>query len=170
MWIQMTNKCVAILCMFLLIWSPAVVYAESPPAPEDPKVNISSVNLGKVSQLRKGQHAPFAGILLSEEAAARLFADIKFSERECQLRLTRELRLNTLQLTSQIDVFKLRLDVETTRSTGLLSVKDERIKFLEKNWRPTPWYESGEFWFAMGVVGGVLITVGAGYALSQAAK
>ena len=76
----MTNKCVAILCMFLLIWSPAVVYAESPPAPEDPKVNISSVNLGKVSQLRKGQHAPFAGILLSEEAAARLFADIKFSE------------------------------------------------------------------------------------------
>ncbi len=170
MWIQMTNKCIAMLCAFLLVWSPTIVYAESPPVQPPPRVELSSVNLGKVSQLRRGQHAPFSGVLLSDEAAARLFADIKFSERECQLRLSRELRLNTLQLTSQIDALKLRLDVETTRSTALLSVKDERIKFLQKNWKPTPWYESGEFWFAMGIVGGVLLTVASGYAISQAAK
>ena len=170
MWIQMMNKCISVLCVFLLIWAPTIAYAEdTPPAPV-PKVDLGKVDLGKVSQLRKGQHAPFAGVLLSDEAAARLFADIKFSERECQLRLSRELKINTLQLTSQIDALKLRLDIETTRSIGLLQVRDERIKFLEKNWRPTPWYESGEFWFAMGVVGGILITVGSAYAIGQAAK
>jgi len=164
---QMMNKFTAILCAFLLVWTPMTAYADdTPPA----KVDVTNVNLGKVSQLRKGQHAPFSGVLLSDEAAARLFADIKFSERECQLRLTRELKINTLQLTSQIDALKLRLDIESTRSQGLLGVKDERIKFLEKNWRPTPWYESGEFWFAMGVVGGILITVASGYAISQASK
>ena len=117
------NKCIAMLCAILLVWSPMVAYAEDTPPP--PRVDLTKVELGKVSQLRKGQHAPFAGILLSDEAAARLFGDIKFSERECQLRLTRELKINTLQLTSQLSALKLRLDIETTRTTGLLAVKDE---------------------------------------------
>ena len=166
MWKRTTNKCTAILCAFLIVWSPITAHADDSPPP----VDAASINLGKVSQLRKGQHAPFAGILLSDTAAAKLFADLKFTERECQLRLTRELKINTLQLTSQLNAFKLRLEIETTRSTSLLAVKDERIKFLEENWRPTPWYESGEFWFAMGVVGGILITVASGYAISQAGK
>ena len=161
------NKCVAILCAFLIAWIPVVAHADEP---SPPAIAADSINLGKVSQLRKGQHAPFSGILLSETAAARLFADLKFTERECQLRLTKELKINTVQLTSQIDALKLRLEVETTRTTSLLAVKDERIKFLEKNWRPTPWYESGEFWFAIGIVGGILITVASGYAISQAGK
>ena len=169
MWNRTTNKFISVLCAFLLMWTPLVAHAED--VPQGPSLKTTApVNLGKVSQLRKGQHAPFSGILLSEEAAARLFADIKFSERECKIRLTRELKINTLQLTSQIDALKLRLDVETTRSTALLSVKDQRIKFLEQNWRPTPWYESGEFWFAMGIVGGILITVGSAYAIGQAAR
>ena len=49
-----------------------------------------------------------------------------------------------------------------------LQIRDDQIEFLTTNLRPTPWYESGEFWFAMGLVGGVLITVGAGYAIGQA--
>ena len=164
----MMNKFIAVLCVFSLIWTPLIAHADTPENPT--RVDVSEVNLGKVSQVRKGQHAPFSGILLSDEAAARLFGDIKFSERECQLRLSRELKINTAQFTAQLEAFKLRLDVETTRSTSLLGVKDERIKFLEKNWRPAPWYESGEFWFAMGIVGGILITVGAGYAIGQVSK
>ena len=46
-------------------------------------------------------------------------------------------------------------------------VKDEQIDFLGEQIKPVVWYESGEFWFAMGVVGGILITIGAGYALGQ---
>ena len=164
------NKCIAMICSLLLVWSPMIAYAEDTPPPPIPRVDLSTISLGKVSQLRKGQHAPFSGVLLSDEAAARLFGDIKFSERECQLRLSRELKINTLQLTSQINALKLRLDIETTRTTGLLAVKDERIQFLEKNWRPTPWYESGEFWFAMGIAGGILITIGSAYALGQVSK
>ena len=148
-----------------------MAYADTPPAASPTaRVDISEVDLGKVTQVRKGQHAPFSGVLLSDTAAARLFADIKFSERECQLRLSRELKLNSLQLNTQIEGLRLKLDVETTRSASLLEVKDKRIKYLEENWRPTPWYESGEFWFAVGVVGGILITVGAGYAIGQAGK
>lgn len=153
----MMSKLTAILCSLLLVWAPVAAHAESP-------------SLGKITELQSGEKAPFSGVLLSEEAAARLFGELKFSEKECQLRLEKELSINSLQLNSQLDALKLRFDVENTRTESLLLIKDERIKFLEKNWRPTPWYESGEFWFAMGLVGGVLVTVGAGYAIGQASQ
>ena len=164
---QTTNKLISLLCAFLIALSPVVAHAENG---STASIDTKTIDLGKVTQLRKGQHAPFAGVLLSDIVAAKLFADLKFTEKECKLRLTRELEINTLQLSSQIEALKLRIDIETNRSNSLLAVKDERIKYLEENWRPTPWYESGEFWFAMGVVGGILITVSAGYAISQAGK
>jgi hypothetical protein len=164
---QMMNKFIAVTCSILLVSAPMTVYAD-PPTPDTP--DLSDLSLGRVSQLRAGQCAPFAGVLFSNEAAARLFGDIKFTERECQLRLTREIRINTLQLTAQIDALKLRLDVENTRTTQLISIKDQRIKFLEEQYSTPAWYESGEFWFAVGLVGGVLISIGAGYAIGQAGK
>ena len=163
MLIPMMNKLIAALCTFLLITTPVLVHADVS-SPE------STLTPGKVTQLSEGQSAPFSGILLSDDAAARLYGDLKFTEKECQLRLDRELKLNTTQLTAQLDALKLRFDVEVTRSESLLSIKNERIKFLEDNWSPPAWYESGEFWFALGVASGILVTVGAGYAIGQAAK
>jgi len=163
MLIQVMNKFIALLCVFLLLVTPVSVCAAS-------SSSESTLENGKVTQLHEGQTAPFAGILLSDDAAARLYGDLKFTEKECQLRLDRELKLNTTQLMAQLDALKLRFDVEVTRSESLLSIKNERIKFLEDNWTPPAWYESGEFWFALGVVSGILVTVGAGYAIGQAAK
>ena len=156
------NKLIAITCILLMTLIPPFASAQEVPPVE--------LTVGKISQLNKNQKAPFAGILLSNDTAAKLYGDIKFSKKECELRLEKELNINTLQLTSHLNALKLRLDVETNRTESLLSIKDERIKFLEANWRPSPWYESGEFWFAMGVVAGIAITIGAGYALGQAAK
>ena len=165
----MMNKCVAILCAFSIVTTPMAAYADDT-LPPPPMTDLSMMSLGKVSQLDQNQRAPFSGVLLSDEAAARLFGEIKFNESECQLRLARELSINTLQLSSQIDALKLQLDVEVSRTESLLSVKNERIQFLEKNWQTSPWYESGEFWFSMGIVGGILITVVSTYAIGQAAK
>jgi len=156
------NKSIALLCIFLVAFTPTIVYAQEVPPVE--------LTMGKISQLNKSQRAPFAGILLSNDTAAKLYGDIKFSKKECGLRLKKELDINTLQLTSHINALKLRLDIETKRTESLLSARNDRIKFLEKNWRPAPWYESGEFWFAMGIIAGIAVTVGSGYAIGQAAK
>ena len=71
---------------------------------------------------------------------------------------------------AQTDALTLRLDVEKDRLVSLTEVKNQRIEFLEKNWQPESWYESGEFWLASGVVIGIAVTVAAGYALGQASK
>ena len=166
---RMIHRPLIPICVFLLVWMPAVAHAQSSPE-VDIEESMISLSLGKISQLRKGQRAPFAGVLFSDDAAARLYSDIKFSEEECQLRLSRELQINTLQLTSQIEALTLRLSVETERTTKLLSIRDERIEFLESNFTPPAWYESGEFWFAIGVISGIAITAVSAYALRQTAQ
>jgi hypothetical protein len=129
---------------------------------------ISRTNV--VTNLTKGQKAPFTGILLSDIAAAKLFADLKFTRDECQLNLTKELQLNSIRFNAQIASLRLQLDTEKIRSVSLLQIKDQRIQYLEKNYVPPAWYESGEFWFAIGIISGIALTVGAGYAVSQAGK
>jgi len=158
----LTSKAVALLCAGSLILLPNMVAAQ--------ESNSEELTRGRVSQLAEGQPAPFTGVLLSQDAAASLFGDLKFTERECQLRLDRELQISVATMQAQTDALTLRLDVEKDRLVSLTEVKNQRIEFLEKNWQPESWYESGEFWLASGVVIGIAVTVAAGYALGQASK
>ena len=158
----LTSKATALLCVVLITLFPNVAAAQE----TDPE----ELTRGRVTQLSEGQSAPFRGVLLSQDAAASLFGDLKFSERECQLRLDRELQISIATMQVQVDALTLRLGVEQDHLVSLTAVKNQRIEFLEQNWSPEAWYESGEFWLSSGVIIGILVTVAAGYALGQAAK
>ena len=123
---------------------------------------------GLVTQVKKGDTAPFTGVLLSNDTAAKLFGDIKYSKKECDARLSKELEFSKIKFESLLKTEQLKFDVEKKRLDGMIAVRDDRIKFLEDNFRPPAWYESGEFWFAFGVVAGIGITTAAGYAIGQA--
>lgn len=123
---------------------------------------------GLVTQMKKGESAPFEGVLLSNDTAAKLFGDIKYSKKECDARLSKELEFSKIKFESLLKTEQLKFDVEKKRLDGMIAVRDDRIKFLEDNFRPPSWYESGEFWFAFGIVAGIGITTAAGYAIGQA--
>ena len=142
----------------------------TPAFAEDKKSDSNVAFKGVVTNITKGQSAPFTGILLSNEAAAKLYGDLNFFEQECKLTLSKELDIQRLKFKTDLDVFKLKLEVETERTEKLLAIKNERIEFLEKNWKPQPWYETGEFWMAVGLVVGISLTVGTTYAVNQASK
>jgi len=163
----MKNKFIAFFTCLCFLLASTQSYAQETDANEETPTLETAVNLNLVTNLQLGQPAPFAGILLSDDVAAKLFADIKFSERECNLRLESELSITNLKYKSELDALQLRLDIEIDRTSKLIDVKNERIQFLEANYKPPAWYEAGEFWMAVGVVSGVLITVGAGYAINQ---
>ena len=120
-----------------------------------------------VTNLTKGQRAPFEGILLSNPSAAKLFADIKFSKKECDAILNEKLEMLSIRHQSNIKLLNAKIEIEAKRTQSLLLVRDERIKFLEKNYMPPAWYEQGEFWLAVGVITGIGITIASGYALGQ---
>ena len=157
------QKLTAFICIFsfLLYTTPAIA--------KDNEFN-NELKKGVVTQIQEGDPAPFSGILLSTDAAAKLYGDLNFFEQEYKIILSKELQLAEAKYKSDIDFLKLRLEIETDRTQKIVDIKNQRIQFLEENWKPQPWYETGEFWLAIGLVSGVLITVGAGYAIGQAGK
>ncbi len=158
-----TRKIVSVFCALSLFFTTSVAYA-------DDSLEEVVTSQGVITNIDVGDPAPFSGVLLSNTAAAKLFGELKYFEEDCKLTVSKELEIASIRYNADISALKLRLDVETTRTESLLRIKDERIEFLEENWRPTPWYESGEFWLAVGVVSGILVTVAAGHAIGSASQ
>ena len=158
---RLMTKILIGVCILCLLVTP--VWA-------NPGENFPTPLVGKVTELSTGQRAPFKGVLLSDDAAVSLFTNLKFTEQECQLRLKRELDLSISRFDAQIESLQLRLNIETKRSVDILVIKNDRIEFLEENWSSPTWYESGEFWFAVGIISGIALTAVSAYAVGQAAK
>lgn len=135
---------------------PTIAYADDSPPEEE-----------KVVTITQGQPAPFTGTLFNTTAAARLMVDLEFTQQTCKVETDRQLGLLRSELQLQIDLCTARSESLQLRHTEILQIKNDQIEFLERQLKPRPWYESTEFGIAVGVVLGVAITVGAGYALGQ---
>jgi hypothetical protein len=160
------RKLISVITTFsflLLIATPQVCYGDPP----DGNSSIG-INLGTVATLQKGDVAPFTGTLLSPSAAAKLLTDLQFTEEQCKLKTDYQLSLLRTDLQLKIDMLQVKLDTQSSLNKDLISIKDKHIEYLQSAIEPPPWYESGEFWFTVGLVGGVLVTVAAGYAIGQA--
>ena len=46
-----------------------------------------------VTELNKGQKAPFAGILMTKDVATKLYLDAEFSPKECDLKISEKIQL-----------------------------------------------------------------------------
>lgn len=125
---------------------------------------------GKVTEISKGQSAPFSGTLMTNDIATKLYLDSKFSREECDIKLKEKSDFLNSNCNRNIKILESKLSIETEKFKKIIDVKNERIKFLEKNWKPDPWYEKNSLWFSTGVVTGIIITIAAGYALGQASR
>lgn len=117
------------------------------------------------------------GTFLTRPAAASLLVGLQNIENTWQIELKRVLAYNNscwqyrLSLSqSEVKLRDAKIIALTSEMNRRLEIRDEHIAFLNKNNQPPRWYETNEFWLAVGVIAGIGITVGAGYALGQANK
>jgi|TARA_Y100000310_G_scaffold338601_1_gene428665 hypothetical protein len=88
----MAKKILSLYLISFLIF-PAVAWGDEPAAESD----------YDVVSLKAGEAAPFDGVLLSVDAAAKIAVEKKFEDAECDLRISYELHL-------QAERFQLQLD------------------------------------------------------------
>ena len=124
----------------------------------------------KVADLKKGQKAPFSGVLMSEGLASKLYLDSKFSPKQCDIKIEEKISESILTCDRKLKILDSKLDIQKEKFSTIIKLKDNRIDFLEERWSPSPWYESGEFWFSVGLFSGIILTAVAGYALGQASN
>lgn len=118
--------------------------------------------------LRMGEAAPFSGTLFSVAAAARLLANLEFTQDTCNLQISEKVHLTEANMQLRIDTEHAKFEALQYRHTELMRIRNDQIQFLTSQYKPRSWYETGDFWFGVGTVTGVLITVVAAYALGLA--
>jgi len=130
----------------------------------------SDTQTEEVVTIQAGDVAPFAGTLFSTAAAAKLIVDLEFSEEACNIEIERQLSLSAAEYDLQIDTLNSTLESLQFRHDSLMEIRADHINYLESELRPDSWFESNEFVLLVGIVTGVGITIGSGYALNQVSQ
>jgi len=148
---KMRNKIAAFLLPLAVMLGVTPAYA----------TEVDSKNDKVTTDLKKGEKAPFDGILLS----LRLAAEVKENcapetiEKRCQVRIDEAKKLANSECTQKTDVLKVEVSACQEKHVKVVAAKDEYISVLES--KLPKWYESPKLWFGIGIVvgGGVVIAV-----------
>ena len=153
---QLVRRVALIICM-LFTMQVAVL----------PSVTIAEEVAPKVATLKGGDPAPFDGTLFSTEAAAKLLVDLENQSKKCGIEKEKSLALLRAQMQLTIVNKGAEFDALKFKHGEILKIKNDQLNFLQNKLKAPAWYESGEFWLALGTLVGVGITMAAGYALSH---
>ena len=121
----------------------------------------------KVAPLNEGDPAPFSGTLFNIPAAAKLITDLKYNQEVCKLEKQKELGLLEASLTLQLQTMEAELESLKLLHNEQLKIKERHITYLDGMVTDTipEWYESPTLWYVTGLLSGVIMIIGVGYAI-----
>lgn len=116
--------------------------------------------------MRKGDNAPFDGILMDEKAIAKILTDKELSQQKCDLEKQRDLSLQKEKCNLDINNCKVSLDICNKKSEELLKIKDDELnktrELLIKEQKSNSYRE---WYFVGGIVLGILLASGTSFAI-----
>ncbi len=80
---------------------------------------------GVITEIQKGQQAPFTGVLMDAKAAAKVLTEQKYTAEECRLEMDREIEILKAKLELDLKISEIKLTSATDKYTNLLNIKDE---------------------------------------------
>jgi len=130
-------------------------------------VNVSAQELenqeGKVTSISTGEAAPYSGILLDSIAGAKFIAKSKYCAEELELRLKKDFQTQIVNKQLSIDLLRGQFDTLQNTHNQLLVQKEKEINQLNEIIKDEI-DDHSHWWFAGGIVAGVLLSIGIFYA------
>ena len=122
-----------------------------------------------VTDLEKGQNAPYSGVLFNPEAAAQLLAQQKYADAECELKIDLELDKLGAQMDLINESLKVSLRATENKYESIIKIKNDEIDRLtglaiNSDADYTHW------WTAGGFVVGALVSLAIFYAAVETSK
>ncbi len=144
-------------------------------APLHAEANPYSINMapavhGKVAPLKKGEKAPFAGTLFDVSAASQIVVDKENVKAQCEIEKSAALDKQETKHALALTNLRLGIGAAQYRLKEVTALKNDQIELLSTQLETAsarPKYNWSPLWFAGGVLGGILITIAAGYAMGQ---
>jgi len=113
---------------------------------------------GVITELQKGQKAPFTGVLMDATAAAKVLTEQKYTAEECRLEMDREIEILKAKLELDLKISDIKLDITTKKYTNLLDIKEQESKRLQELALERP-NDNSHWWLAGGVLGGIVLSI-----------
>ena len=133
---------------------PAPLWADTP------------TETAQITGIKKGEEAPYDGVLLNTTAAAKIFADKEFSAKECELRINYETQKQILRMQLLLDTSKVSLEASEKKYTSIIAIKDKEIERLSKVALENS-NDYSAWWGAGGVIAGIALTIAVVYAVQE---
>ena len=81
---------------------------------------------GVITEIRKGQKAPYTGVLMDAAAAAKVLTDQKYTAEECKIEMDRELELLRAKLELDLKISNIKLASTQDKYEQLLNKKKKK--------------------------------------------
>lgn len=147
---MISNKLTAIAVLFFVFIMSFPVYAD-----------VDTKKDKVATDLRKGDKAPYDGVLLSHRFAAEIKENCspEATDKKCQIKIDEKEGFCKSSCKNETDNLLAQYDALHAKHKIVISEKDKHIKLLEG--KLPLWYENPKLWFAVGVVigGGSVIFV-----------
>ena len=118
---------------------------------------------GRVTSIDAGEASPYSGILLDSIAGAKFMAKSKYCAEELELRLKKDFQMQTANKQLSIDLLQGQLDTLQNTHNQLLVQKEEEINQLNEIIKDEI-SDHSHWWFAGGIIAGVVLSIGIFYA------
>jgi len=136
---------------------PVHLFADTPSTPDE---------TAKVTGIKKGEEAPYNGVLLNTAAAAKIFADKDFSAQECILRINYEVEKEKLRMQLLLDTTNVSLETLNKKYTAIIDIKNNEIDRLSKVALENS-NDYSTWWAVGGVIAGIALTIAVVYAVEE---
>lgn len=121
---------------------------------------------GKVTSVSSGEAAPYSGILLDSIAGAKFIAKSKYCGAEIELRLQKEFQMKLTNKQLAIDLLQTQYDTMKSTHEQLMIQKEKEIVQLNEIIKDEI-DDHSHWWFAGGIVAGIVLSIGIFYAATE---
>ena len=126
---------------------------------------------GKVANIKKGQTAPFDGILLDKEAEATMAAKRESAVKICEIEKEANQKQSAAECNLQKSFIQAELNAEKKKNEALFTIKEAELKRVSEELKKTAAKEDySKIWFTGGFIAGAGLSIAIFYAASQASR
>ena len=116
-----------------------------------------------VEGIRKGQPAPFDGIVMDSESAATVISEREFEIKKCDIKVEHEKKKEKSICDLNTKILDATLKAEQEKYEAIKKINAEEIERLTKALEDSS-ADYSEWWFVGGLFAGILASIGVFYA------
>jgi len=113
--------------------------------------------------IQKGQKAPFSGIIMDAESAAKVIAEREYEIKKCDIKIEHEKRKKDSLCDLKTKILDAKLEAEKEKYEAVTEIKTKEIERLTKVLEDSS-ADHSEWWFVGGFFAGILASIGVFYA------